>query len=51
MPRLDAIWLKRAKLGPMDPVIEATLVAGEKQHPNDAEIKKRLAAVRAKRTR
>ena len=27
--RLEAIWLKRAKLGAMEPVSEATLVAGE----------------------
>lgn len=26
--RLDAIWVKRMKLGPMDPVATATLVAG-----------------------
>jgi MOSC domain-containing protein YiiM len=26
--RLDAIWVKRARLGPMDPVDAATLVAG-----------------------
>lgn len=29
MGRLDAIWLKRAHRGPMDPVIEATAVAGK----------------------
>jgi MOSC domain-containing protein YiiM len=28
MPRLEQIWLKRVKGGPMDPVHEATLVAG-----------------------
>jgi MOSC domain-containing protein YiiM len=28
MPRLDRIWLKRAKLGPMDPAGTAWLVAG-----------------------
>jgi MOSC domain-containing protein YiiM len=28
MPRLEQIWLKRMKGGPMDPAREATLVAG-----------------------
>jgi MOSC domain-containing protein YiiM len=28
MARLERIWLKRARLGPMDPVMEATLLAG-----------------------
>jgi MOSC domain-containing protein YiiM len=34
MPRLEQIWLKRAKLGPMDPVAEATLVPGLGLHGN-----------------